>query len=251
MAGGKGKSSGGKSSGGKTAVDGPKKQQSHSARAGLQVRYSHFHYWRQFILALPCPALSRLVVDRSASPDHCPSPGSLQRKTCTRSRTRPWTCTCTHNSAASTSGCMQMSLLHYIVLSSTFCPPRPVACCSPSRPGQLDVWNCCQNDALYKCNTHHLATISASLHPSMPSPHSLCYILTCLVTVPMRSCEAFPEAEYPGQDARRSQSRSIRDCCPRIFNCRSPRTRWRESPPSLAMTYNFPTSLPCPRCSTL
>ncbi|KAJ2987711.1 hypothetical protein NUW58_g4352 [Xylaria curta] len=36
MAGGKGKSSGGKSSGGKTAVDGPKKQQSHSARAGLQ-----------------------------------------------------------------------------------------------------------------------------------------------------------------------------------------------------------------------
>ncbi len=38
MAGGKGKSSGGKSSGGKTSVDGPKKQQSHSARAGLQVR---------------------------------------------------------------------------------------------------------------------------------------------------------------------------------------------------------------------
>ena len=39
MAGGKGKSSGGKSSGGKTSgVDGAKKQQSHSARAGLQVR---------------------------------------------------------------------------------------------------------------------------------------------------------------------------------------------------------------------
>lgn len=38
MAGGKGKSSGGKSSGGKTsAAEGPKKQQSHSARAGLQV----------------------------------------------------------------------------------------------------------------------------------------------------------------------------------------------------------------------
>lgn len=38
MAGGKGKSSGGKSSGGKTSAnDGPKKQQSHSARAGLQV----------------------------------------------------------------------------------------------------------------------------------------------------------------------------------------------------------------------
>lgn len=41
MAGGKGKSSGGKSSGGKTsAADGQKKQQSHSARAGLQVRNS-------------------------------------------------------------------------------------------------------------------------------------------------------------------------------------------------------------------
>lgn len=39
MAGGKGKSSGGKSSGGKTsATEGQKKQQSHSARAGLQVR---------------------------------------------------------------------------------------------------------------------------------------------------------------------------------------------------------------------
>jgi hypothetical protein len=38
MAGGKGKSSGGKSSGGKTSADGAKKQQSHSARAGLQVR---------------------------------------------------------------------------------------------------------------------------------------------------------------------------------------------------------------------
>ena len=38
MAGGKGKSSGGKSSGGKTSAEGNKKQQSHSARAGLQVR---------------------------------------------------------------------------------------------------------------------------------------------------------------------------------------------------------------------
>lgn len=39
MAGGKGKSSGGKSSGGKTSAEGPKKQQSHSARAGLQVSF--------------------------------------------------------------------------------------------------------------------------------------------------------------------------------------------------------------------
>lgn len=37
MPGGKGKSSGGKSSGGKTSAEGHKKQQSHSARAGLQV----------------------------------------------------------------------------------------------------------------------------------------------------------------------------------------------------------------------
>jgi histone H2A len=37
MAGGKGKSSGGKSSGGKVGVDGSKKQQSHSSKAGLQV----------------------------------------------------------------------------------------------------------------------------------------------------------------------------------------------------------------------
>lgn len=45
MAGGKGKSSGGKSSGGKTSAnDGPKKQQSHSARAGLQVSFVLFFF---------------------------------------------------------------------------------------------------------------------------------------------------------------------------------------------------------------
>lgn len=38
MAGGKGKSAGGKSSGGKVGADGSKKQQSHSQKAGLQVR---------------------------------------------------------------------------------------------------------------------------------------------------------------------------------------------------------------------
>lgn len=42
MAGGKGKSSGGKSSGGKTSAEGAKKQQSHSARAGLQVSFRLF-----------------------------------------------------------------------------------------------------------------------------------------------------------------------------------------------------------------
>jgi hypothetical protein len=41
MAGGKGKSSGGKSSGGKVGVDGSKKQQSHSSKAGLQVSIAH------------------------------------------------------------------------------------------------------------------------------------------------------------------------------------------------------------------
>lgn len=46
MAGGKGKSSGGKSSGGKTSAnDGPKKQQSHSARAGLQVSFVLFFFF--------------------------------------------------------------------------------------------------------------------------------------------------------------------------------------------------------------
>ena len=45
MPGGKGKSAGGKSSGGKTSVEGSKKQQSHSARAGLQVREMHVLAW--------------------------------------------------------------------------------------------------------------------------------------------------------------------------------------------------------------
>lgn len=52
MAGGKGKSSGGKSSGGKTSgADGAKKQQSHSARAGLQVsKHLHFSPWCLFVV---------------------------------------------------------------------------------------------------------------------------------------------------------------------------------------------------------
>ena len=47
MAGGKGKSSGGKSSGGKVGVDGGKKQQSHSSKAGLQVSIAH--RWDSFV----------------------------------------------------------------------------------------------------------------------------------------------------------------------------------------------------------
>jgi hypothetical protein len=57
MAGGKGKSSGGKSSGGKVGADVGKKQQSHSSKAGLQVRIAQSfpelltletRRWRQF-----------------------------------------------------------------------------------------------------------------------------------------------------------------------------------------------------------
>lgn len=62
MAGGKGKSSGGKSSGGKTSAnDGPKKQQSHSARAGLQV--SCLSFFVLFFLLLV--ALRYLAVRRA------------------------------------------------------------------------------------------------------------------------------------------------------------------------------------------
>lgn len=60
MAGGKGKSSGGKSSGGKTsAADGPKKQQSHSARAGLQVcrviQEMHFFFFICCVFRITIP----------------------------------------------------------------------------------------------------------------------------------------------------------------------------------------------------
>jgi hypothetical protein len=60
MAGGKGKSSGGKSSGGKTGVEGPKKQQSHSARAGLQVRRVSIVY--------SCAFACRYLCDKRAHP---------------------------------------------------------------------------------------------------------------------------------------------------------------------------------------
>lgn len=66
MAGGKGKSSGGKSSGGKTsAAEGPKKQQSHSARAGLQVRS---HYIVIVTIAIRQQLRSRSRCLRTATP---------------------------------------------------------------------------------------------------------------------------------------------------------------------------------------
>jgi hypothetical protein len=82
MAGGKGKSSGGKSSGGKTSgVDGPKKQQSHSARAGLQVcsvivEYFVLHAlgvaWGTITIRAPL-AVYLVPPAHHASPLHCPA----------------------------------------------------------------------------------------------------------------------------------------------------------------------------------
>jgi hypothetical protein len=86
MPGGKGKSSGGKSSGGKTSAEGAKKQQSHSARAGLQVS--------RILVAVPWPwfcahpdRVDRHLnkIDPISKPrrvlsrNHCPSPGSGRR----------------------------------------------------------------------------------------------------------------------------------------------------------------------------
>lgn len=69
MPGGKGKSSGGKSSGGKTSAEGHnnKKQQSHSARAGLQVRRPcALHFFFQFCsVVLP---RGRDLTNRGAAP---------------------------------------------------------------------------------------------------------------------------------------------------------------------------------------
>ncbi|KND94277.1 Histone H2A.Z [Tolypocladium ophioglossoides CBS 100239] len=75
MPGGKGKSSGGKSSGGKTSAEGHKKQQSHSARAGLQVRRRSVDGNSGREAMLPCsrvPATCaiRLPSHRDAAPRH-------------------------------------------------------------------------------------------------------------------------------------------------------------------------------------
>lgn len=74
MAGGKGKSSGGKSSGGKTsAAEGPKKQQSHSARAGLQVRSSPI-----VILHVTIPPQLRSCPRRLCTTTLCESSGKTR-----------------------------------------------------------------------------------------------------------------------------------------------------------------------------
>lgn len=69
MAGGKGKSSGGKSSGGKTsAAEVPKKQQSHSARAGLQVRKFTSRRFSSLLAALIPSTTREPIPDASSTP---------------------------------------------------------------------------------------------------------------------------------------------------------------------------------------
>ena len=70
MAGGKGKSSGGKSSGGKVGIDGGKKQQSHSSKAGLQVSDAQLYYlpFRRSVGGLGIQELPMLVLDVVVSP---------------------------------------------------------------------------------------------------------------------------------------------------------------------------------------
>lgn len=86
MAGGKGKSSGGKSSGGKTAVDGPKKQQSHSARAGLQVRYLFIHSSNLDLIHANFPSTTSYSITLSNNIHilRYPSPESCNRRACMR-----------------------------------------------------------------------------------------------------------------------------------------------------------------------
>lgn len=77
MAGGKGKSSGGKTSGGKAGLDGNKKQQSHSSKAGLQVSIAQLHYQ---LLRIICDVFpwNRGPWDESA--DHLRQPRQVASK---------------------------------------------------------------------------------------------------------------------------------------------------------------------------
>lgn len=89
MAGGKGMSSGGKSSGGKTSVDGPKKQQSHSARAGLQVscfESCSFHRSQGLVRLPPSTAQlsARRTVQRTAASNTHPAREHLAGTTAIR-----------------------------------------------------------------------------------------------------------------------------------------------------------------------
>lgn len=84
MPGGKGKSSGGKSSGGKTSAEGPKKQQSHSARAGLQVSRDIFG-WNFYGNATLATARVSSTIGASNNP------GDLStRKKRAAGRAEPW-----------------------------------------------------------------------------------------------------------------------------------------------------------------
>ncbi|TQV94334.1 hypothetical protein IF1G_07213 [Cordyceps javanica] len=83
MPGGKGKSSGGKSSGGKTSgVEGQKKQQSHSARAGLQVSFfDHGRFLRLGdICTIFCPPPLLRPLSRSRTPPLVSTPRKSRRR---------------------------------------------------------------------------------------------------------------------------------------------------------------------------
>jgi hypothetical protein len=176
MAGGKGKSSGGKSSGGKTSgVEGPKKQQSHSQRAGLQV----------------CPVIIESCLSYA-----------LYARCCA------WGTRRTH----------QGPLPAY-----PHQPPRA----SPCIPGQYGVFPPRSIEPRVAIVHQHLANVYEHRAPiatrvSVPSgtgwaeePRTALELpgratllcrwtrwLICCIPVPLRSCQAFPQAEHTEQDAR-------------------------------------------------
>lgn len=75
---------------------------------------------------------------------------------------------------------------------------------------------------------HHAAVFTSRLHRPLlflqtrhcPDDPMLTLLLTL---VPLRSCQAFPQAKHTAEDACRSQGCRLRHSCSRVPDCRSPR----------------------------
>lgn len=196
MAGGKGKSAGGKSSGGKTSGEGPKKQQSHSARAGLQVRIPS-----KLFLSL-CDAISVVFRPLCSTPSRRHHPIRFLTIVTRRHRRRrtptvatPETCR-THQLPSRR--CRERHFER---------PGHPAALCRP-----LEAMNRARAKASPDLATPLLPRFFTARHV-----HQKARLLTPFAdVVPLRPCQAIPQAKHPEQDARRCQGCRVRYCGSRV-----------------------------------
>lgn len=132
---------------------------------------------------------------------------------------------------------LSMRMLHQAVVNSADCTPFWLITCARWFAPRLMVMNDDAGRVLrglqdgggrrQKTSANRQLPSNRHLHPYL-QPHRTTNIV---LLVPLRSCQAFPQAEHPEQDARWRQGRRLRYRCPGVPHCRSSRAgRCKFSP---------------------